>query len=178
MRSLCALSLLLLIWTASPGATTVVPMSFSQLVTESAAIVYGRVADVRGQWTSDRHAIESLITLDVMTAFKGTPGSTMTFSVPGGQSGRFVNFMPGMPTFARGDLIVVFLTSHGVRLPGPTGLSQGVFRASADQSTGSILVVPPVVNAGARIVRGDPQRRPLSLTAFGDAVRAVAGSTR
>ncbi len=34
-----------------------------------------------------------------MTAFKGSPGSTMTFAVPGGQSGRFVNFMPGMPTF-------------------------------------------------------------------------------
>jgi hypothetical protein len=116
-----------------------------------------------------------------MTAFKGSPGSTMTFAVPGGQSGRFVNFMPGMPTFNRGDLIVVFLASRGVRLPGPTGLSQGVYRASADQATGAVLVVPPVVNSGStatRIVRGDPQRRPLSLAAFGEAIRAVAGVAR
>ena len=102
----------------------------------------------------------------------------MTFSVPGGQSGRFLSVMPGVPTFSRGDLIVVFLTARGVRLPGPTGLSQGVFRAAPDQSTGAILVVPPVVNAGTKIVRGDPQRRPMSLAAFGDAVRAVAGPAR
>jgi hypothetical protein len=159
--------------TAPAAATTVLPMSFSELVTESSAIVYGRVEDVRGHWTEDRRAIESLVTVDVMTAFKGTPGSTMTFSVPGGQAGRFLSFMPGMPTFARGDLIVVFLSARGARLPGPTGLSQGVFRATADHSTGSIVVVPPVVNAGTKIVRGDPQRRPLSLAAFGDAVRAV-----
>jgi hypothetical protein len=162
-------------------ATTVVPMSFSQLVTESTAVVYARVADVRGQWSDDRHSIESLVALDVMTTFKGSPGSSMTFAVPGGQSGRFMNFMPGMPTFNRGDLIVVFLTSRGVRLPSPTGLSQGVYRASVDQATGSVLVVPPVVNTGStatRIVRGDPQRRPLSLAAFGEAVRTVAGATR
>src|SRR5689334_3507960 len=88
-HSICALSVLLA-FTASLGASTVVPMSFSELVNESAAIVYGRVADVRGQWTQDRHAIESLVTLDVLTAFKGSPGSTTTFSVPGGQSGRFL----------------------------------------------------------------------------------------
>jgi hypothetical protein len=83
--------------------------------------------------------------------------------------------MPGVPTFSRGDLIVVFLTARGVRLPGPTGLSQGVFRAAPDQATGAILIVPPVVSSGTKIVRGDPQRRPMSLTAFRDAVRAVAG---
>ncbi|MGH9201855.1 MAG: hypothetical protein ACRD2A_11540 [Vicinamibacterales bacterium] len=151
-------------------------MSFSELVTESSAIVYGRVADVRGQWTDDRRSIESVVTIDVMTAFKGSPGNTMTFSVPGGQSGRFLSFTPGMPAFAPGDLVVVFLSARGVRLPGPTGLSQGVFRATPDRSNGAILVMPPVVNSGTRIVRGDPQRRPLSLAAFGDAVRAVHGS--
>jgi hypothetical protein len=173
-HSALAISLMLL-FTASARATTVVPMSFSELVNESAAIVYGRVADVRGQWTENRRAIDSLVTVEVMTAFKGTPGSTMTFSVPGGQSGRFLSVMPGVPSFSRGDLIVVFLTARGARLPGPTGLSQGVFRAAPDQVTGTIVIAPPVVNAGTKIVRGDPQRRPMSLTAFRDAVRAVAG---
>ncbi len=167
---------LLFLLTAPARATTVVPMSFSELVNESAAIVYGRVADVRGQWTQDRHAIESLVTVEVMTAFKGSPGSTATFSVPGGQAGRFLSLIPGAPTFSRGDLVVVFLTDRGVRLPGPTGFSQGVFRAAPDQATGAILVMPPVITSGTKIVRGDPQRRPMSLTAFRDAVRAVAGT--
>jgi hypothetical protein len=169
---------LLFVLTASVRATTVLPMSFSELVNESAAIVYGRIADVRGQWTQDRHAIESLVTVEVMTAFKGSPGSTATFSVPGGQAGRFSSFMPGAPTFSRGDLVVVFLTDRGVRLPGPTGFSQGIFRAAPDQATGAILVTPPVIGSGTKIVRGDPQRRPMSLTAFRDAVRAVAGTPR
>jgi hypothetical protein len=178
MRPSALAAVLLLAFSATARATTVVPMSFSELVKESTAVVYARVADVRGQWTDDRRAIESLVTIDVMNAFKGSPGATMTFSVPGGQSGRFLSVMPGVPSFSRGDLIVVFLTARGARLPGPTGLSQGVFRAAPEPSTGAILVVPPVVNAGTKIVRGDPQRRPMSLSAFGDAVRAVAGPPR
>lgn len=171
------LALLAIALRAAPmSATTVVPMSFSELVTEASAIVYGRVADVQGRWTDDRHAIESLVTMEVMTTFKGPPGSTTTFTVPGGQSGRFLSFMPGMPRFTQGDLIVVFLTAKGPRIPGPTGLSQGVFRVVADRATGSMLVMPPVVNSGTKIVRGDPRRPPLSLPAFGEAVRAVPGS--
>lgn len=173
MRPSALTFLVVALLTASATATTVVPLSFSELVTESSAIVYGRVVGVRGQWTEDRHSIESLVTVDVMTSFKGPLGSTMTFSVPGGQLGRFLSFTPGVPTFAPGDLVVVFLCARGARLPGPTGLSQGVYRATADRATGSILVAPPVVSAGTRIVRGDLQRRPLSLAAFGDAVRAV-----
>src|SRR5262245_38058593 len=91
-RSVVAL-LLLFLFSAPARATTVVPLSFTQLVNESAAIVYGRVADVRGQWTDDRRAIESVVTLDVMSALKGSPGSTMTFSVPGGEAGRFVSLI-------------------------------------------------------------------------------------
>lgn len=158
------------------GATTVAPMSFTELVNESAAVVYGRVTEVRGQWTDDRRSLESVVTLDVMSAFKGSPGSTIAFSVPGGQSGRFMQFMPGVPMFTRGDLIVVFLTARGVRLPGPTGLSQGVFRAAPEGPSGSIVVAPPVLSTSAKIVRGDPQRRRLTLAAFGDAVRAVHGA--
>src|SRR5262245_37458440 len=96
------------VWLAIAGATsratTVVPMSFSELVTESTTIVYGRVAGVHGLWTDDRRSIESVVTLDVMTSFKGSPGPTMTFTIPGGQSGRFASVIPGVPTFTQGDL--------------------------------------------------------------------------
>jgi hypothetical protein len=165
-----------LLLSGSLRAATFVPMSFSELVTASSTIVYGRVADVRGQWTTDRSGIESVVTLEVMTTLKGSSASAVTFVVPGGQAGRFVNVLPGLPTFSAGDLAVVFLTSRGVRLPGPTGSSQGVFRAAMDSTTGAVLVRPPVVGTAAPIVRGDSNRRTMTLAAFASAVRDVSGS--
>lgn len=158
------------------GAVTVLPIGFSELVNQSASVVYARVSDVRARWTDDRHGIESFVTVDVMTAFKGPGVETLTFTVPGGQVGRYINLIPGAPAFARGDLVVLFLTSSGARIPTPTGFSQGIYRVMADARTGTMVVVPPIVgatDAGPAIVRGDPQRRPLSLPAFEAAVHAA-----
>ena len=157
-------------------AVTVLPIGFSELVNQSASVVYARIADVRGQWTDDRRAIESLITVEVLSAFKGPGAESVTFRVPGGTVGRYMNLIPGAPTFARGDLVVLFLTASGARLPTPTGFTQGVYRVMADGRTGAMLVVPPIVDTtgtGTLIVRGDPQRRPLPLPAFEAAVRAA-----
>jgi hypothetical protein len=159
---------------ASPaGAITVAPMDFVDLVQGSAAVVYARVKDVRGQWTADRQGIESLVTIDIISAFKGTPGPTLTLAMPGGQVGRFLNVLPGAPSFAPGDLVVLFLLDRGPRLPITTGFTQGIYRVTPDARSGAMVVVPPIVErAGAtgRIVRGDPQRRPMGLPAFASAV--------
>ena len=57
---------------AVPGyATTVVPLSFEQLVNESQSVVYGRVSDVRAQWTDDRRFIESVVTVEILRGMKG-----------------------------------------------------------------------------------------------------------
>jgi hypothetical protein len=180
MRRSCLTLLAVYVFVAPLRAITILPMSFAELVNESSAIVYGRVAEVQGQWTADRQRLESLVALEVLSAFKGAPGGTITFSIPGGQSGRYINLMPGAPTFTRGDLVVVFLSARGPRLPGPTGFTQGIYRVVADRASGSMLVVPPVIQAGAdrSIVRGDPRRRSLSLAAFDAAVQAVQGVSR
>ena len=58
--------------TSSPlGATTFLPLSFEQLVTSASTIVYGRVVEVRGQWSDDHRSIESVVTIDVMRGMKG-----------------------------------------------------------------------------------------------------------
>jgi hypothetical protein len=116
----------------------------------------------------------------VIDAFKGAPGDQLTMVVPGGQAGRFINLIPGAPAFTEGDLVVAFVTARGARLPIATGLTQGIYRVTRDASTGSVVVVPPMIEAGGptRIVRGDPQRRPLSLPAFKAAVRGVHEAAR
>lgn len=160
---------------ASAGATTVAPLSFEELVSVSSAVVYGRVTDVRAQWTADRRFIESVVSVEVIKGMKGSAGETIAFTVPGGQMGRYLNVIPGAPVFAPGDLAVFFLTAHGARMPVTTGLTQGIYRVQRDASTGAMLVAPPVLDAAGPIVRGDVRRKPVSLAAFEGSVRAVAG---
>jgi len=165
-------------WALPVLATTVVPLTFEQLVNESVSVVYGRVTDVRSQWTDDRRFIESVVSIDILKGMKGGARNTVSFTVPGGQVGRYLNVIPGAPVFTTGDLAVLFLTAHGPRLPVTTGLTQGVFRVQRDVRSGEMLVIPPVIDAPGRIVRGDVTRKPVSLAAFESSVRAIMDPAR
>ena len=176
MRRSC-LAFFFVVWfTFSADATTVVPLSFEQLVNESQSVVYGRVTDVRAQWTADRRFIESVVTIEILRGMKGTARESIAFTVPGGQVGRYLNVIPGAPSFATGDTAVFFLTAQGAKLPVTTGLTQGIYRVRRDDASGEMLVVPPVVDGVGKIVRGDPRRKPVQLAAFESAVRAVAAA--
>jgi hypothetical protein len=156
------------------GAVTVAPLTFEQLVTRSAAVVLVRVNAVRGEFISGGRGIESVVTADVLRGLKGMAPETTQFTVPGGQAGRYLNVIPGAPTFAAGDLAVVFLTSRGARLPVTTGLTQGVYRVHG--ASAGLMVMPPVAASAGKVARGDLQRRPVPLAAFEASVRAIADS--
>jgi hypothetical protein len=158
-------------------ATTVAPLSFEQLVNESQVVVYGRVTDVRSQWTDDRRFIESIVSIEILKGMKGSASDTISFTVPGGQVGRYRNVIPGAPVFAPGDVAVLFLTARGPRLPVTTGFTQGVYRVQRDARSGEMLVIPPVIESGP-IVRGDARRKPASLAAFEASVHAVRNVAR
>lgn len=176
MRCSVSILVIFLYLASSVFATTLVPLSFEQLVNESQSVVYGRVTDVRAQWTADRRFIESVVTIEVLRGMKGTARESIAFTVPGGQVGRYLNVIPGAPSFATGDTAVFFLTAQGARLPVTTGLTQGIYRVRRDDGSGEMLVVPPVVDGVGKIVRGDPRRKPVQLAAFESAVRAVAAA--
>lgn len=153
------------------SALTVKPLTFPELVHESAAVLHGRIAEVRGQWTADRRGIESLVVVQAIDYLKGRWGGEVTVRVPGGQVGTLVNLIPGAPKLAAGDQVVLFLKADGPAVPVITGTSQGVYRVTADPS-GGLMIVPPVVETGAALTpRGDLNRRPLPLPAFAEAVR-------
>jgi hypothetical protein len=162
-------------------ATVLVPLTFEQLVNESQAVVYGRVSDVRAQWTADRRFIESVVTVEILRGMKGPSTSlrasgareSVAFTVPGGQVGRYLNVIPGAPSFVPGDLAVFFLTAQGARLPVTTGLTQGIYRVRREPSSGEMLVVPPVIDTAGRIARGDVKRKPVSLATFESSVKGL-----
>lgn len=170
--SLAALSLAAV---APLSAVTVVPLSFSQLTGTSTAVVHGRVADVRGQWTADRRGIESLVSVDALGYLKGDLGARVLVRVPGGEAGGLVNVIPGMPRLTAGDHVVLFLTGSGPGIPVVTGTTQGVFRVMTDPRSGTLMVIPPVITSAGtpatHTVRGDLARRPMALAAFELAVK-------
>lgn len=172
MRRLILILIACLLLVVPAAAVTVAPLSFEQLVNNSAAVVLARVVDVRGAFIGDGRGIESVVTVSVLRGMKGGAGDTLQFTVPGGRAGRYLNLIPGAPTFTAGDLAVIFLTSRGARLPITTGLTQGVYRVQ--HGTGEMMVMPPVVDGGdTRVVRGDAQRKPVSLGVFEASVRAI-----
>jgi hypothetical protein len=158
---------------ASPMGMVIVPAEFGEMVAGSHLVVHGRVLDVRSFETAGRRTIESLVTIQVVTALKGEPGDTVHFRVPGGQVGRYRRVMVGAPQFARHEEVVVFLPGRAPLVPMPFGLTQGIYRVQRDAR--GRATVTPLVTAGAdRVVRGDPARRPLDLATFAALVQGLA----
>jgi len=160
-------------------ATVLLPAEFREIVAGSQIIVYGRVAEVRPEWSDDRSRIDTIVSVEVSSYLKGGPGGTVTFRVPGGQIGRYRNVMVGAPSFEAGEEAVLFLSASGPSVAHVFGLSQGVFRVRVDERTGRRLVIPPVLMAQGEgpqaVTRGDRSRRQLSLDAFAATVRAAMG---
>lgn len=176
MYRLCAV-LALLCCAPSLSATVLLPADFREVVAGSQLIVYGRVADVRPEWTPDRRRIDSIVTFEAGTYLKGGPGPVVTFRVPGGQIGRYKSMTIGAPEFRAGEEAVLFLTARGPAMAQVFGLNQGVFRVRVDARTGRRAVVPPALvgDAGAPVVvrRGAPERPSIALDAFEGQVRTA-----
>jgi hypothetical protein len=176
MKALVALVVLAAAAPAVPlEAVTVVPMTFEELVGEATVVVYARVADVRGQWTSDRRSIDSVVTLEALRYLKGDLGPGVFVRLPGGETGGVINVLPGAPVLREGDLVVLFLKARGPAIATPLGLGQGIFRVLRDPRSGTMLVSPPPLKASAagRVIRGAADRRLLALDAFEASVRSL-----
>jgi hypothetical protein len=180
MRRLIA-TLVLLLLAQDLRATVLLPAEFREIVAGSQIIVYGRVLDVRPEWSGDRSRIDTIVTVEAGSYLKGGPGGAVTFRVPGGQIGRYKNVIVGAPEFREGEEVVLFLSAAGPSVAHVFGLNQGVYRVRVDARTGRRVVVPPVLMAsgGARqaVVRGDRSRQPLPLDSFAASVRTAMGRT-
>jgi hypothetical protein len=174
MRRFCFV-LVLLVCAQPLRATVLLPAEFREIVAGSQIIVYGRIAEVRPEWSADRRRIDTVVTVAAGSYLKGGPGATVTFRVPGGQIGRYRNVMVGAPAFEPGEEAVLFLSASGPSIAHVFGLSQGVYRVRVEPRTGRRIVIPPVLMAQGdepqAVVRGDRTRRQLALDAFSATVR-------
>ena len=155
------------------SATVLLPADFATLVTESGTIVHGRVIDVQSALTGPRRTIESVVTITVLEAIKGSVGPTVSFQVPNGQVGRYRRVLVGAPEFVPGDEVVVFLKGRAPALPSLFGLSQGLYRVKRDAAARGVVAPPPAAVAGQRVVRGDPPRSLMPIEAFTREIREM-----
>jgi hypothetical protein len=159
------------------SATVLLPADFREIVNGSQIIVYGRIVDVRPEWTNGRRQIESVVTLQPAEFFRGTPSGRLTFRVPGGRIGRYKSVTVGAPEFRPGDEVVLFLRARGPAVPQVFGLNQGVYRVRVDGRTGRRMVTQPIVTARTAspeaVVRGAAHRQSLPLEQFATQVRTA-----
>jgi hypothetical protein len=117
MRHSLIAFVLLLAGAGAARATVVVPADVGELARDARFIVRGQVLAVDGRWTDDHRTIETVVTLQVESALKGSPGDITSFRISGGTLGRYRNIVVGAPQFAVGQRVVVFLGANGPVIP-------------------------------------------------------------
>lgn len=120
-------------------ATSVVPPSFSELVTEADAIYRGRVSEVQARRVARADGgsvIKTFVTIVIDRALKGSEQRTVTLEFLGGTIGDESMEVSGMPTFTVGDRSVVFVQKNGQQFCPLVRMGHGTYAIARDDATG------------------------------------------
>jgi len=140
---LLAVAVVALLCSQAAFATTVQKLSLQDLTKRSESIVMARVTDAVSAWDAGHKEIYTTYTLQILNAVKGRKGeSVVTIRQIGGTVDNIASIVPGMPSFKRGEQVVVFLTQKDAAgYPWVMGLQQGKYTV--------------VEKDGAKFVRND-----------------------
>lgn len=117
-------------------ATTVIPPSFDELVSQAEIIFQGTVTDVRSEWTGEgaqRH-IMSYVTFKVEDSIKGNPGANITLRMLGGTVGVETMQVSDAPKFKVGDRDILFVENNGTQFIPLVGIMHGRFHVQKDET--------------------------------------------
>jgi len=123
---------------ASAQATTFILPTTIDLARASDVIVLGVVEEVRS--LEGRGAMWTEVALRVEQAVKGPAVSRLTVVEPGGRSGGRGRWIHGVPTFAVGERVLVFLRRNGQRELHTTFLGVGKFSVVRGDSGADIAL--------------------------------------
>ena len=131
-----ALAAFALLSASLAGATTVQKFSISDLAKKSETIALARVDDVSSRWDDNHKEIYTFISLKVLDGVKGSrKNDVLTIRHIGGSAEGKISVVPGMPTFTKGEEVVVFLSPKDrAGYPWVMGLQQGKFTVSTDDN--------------------------------------------
>ncbi len=134
MRRRCLLSVLLLASAAAgvARATTLARMSIAELTAAAPLIVRVRCVANATRWQEGE--IWTITTLDVVEAWKGRAPARITVRLIGGRAGHLMSRVAGVPRFAPGEEIILFLEPKGGDEFSVTSWGQGTFRITRDRA--------------------------------------------
>jgi hypothetical protein len=136
MKLLRSLFLMLCVGLAvvSVRATTVIPPTFDQLVSDAELIFQGTVTDAHSQWTgqgAERH-IMTYVTFNIEDAIKGAPGKSYTIRMLGGTVNGQTIEVSDTPKFKVGDRDILFVEHNGDQFVPLVGIMHGRFHVQTD----------------------------------------------
>lgn len=126
------------------NATSIVPMTFDELVAKASTIFRGEVVDTRSEWRDidGSRGIVTIATFTVTSVLKGPASSVIELELLGGAIGNETMRIAEMPTFQKGDRAIIF-TAGADHLSPIIGFSQGRFPILIDFASGRDVVTTP-----------------------------------
>ncbi len=141
-RVLTLAALLALAATVPAQATVVEALTLQQMCDDAHSVLHGTCASVRTEWTSDHAYVVTTYELRVTEWLKGGDGATTTYVTHlGGEKDGVGTGVSGMPRYAEGEEVVLFLNQphEATGCCMPLGLGQGAFHVK-DSAKGGLSV--------------------------------------
>jgi len=173
-------------WSNIAHATSVIEVTFTDLVAQAEVIAVGTVTDISEKWDGEKKAPLTLVTFANLTVVKGSPSSSFTLEFLGGKMPNgLVMTIPGVPQFTVGEKAVVFCAGNGRDFCPLVGIWQGVLRVATDPQRGIETVsdnfrVPIVKIEDGKFVKRSPQtatQPPLSLSTLMQTIQHTVQSS-
>jgi len=152
---LVAVMLLTTALLSQAGATTVLRLTFGEIVSGADVIISGKVLDVESKLVrkDGKEIPRTFVTISKDTLLKGNvPGCTYTFSMEGGIiPEENVSMQVGaMPQFEKNQEVFLFLKEGDDLISPVVGFFQGRFNLKVDEATGYKYVYD---NNGSRVTQ-------------------------
>ena len=116
-------------------------MAAPAIIGQSDVIVAGRVGSLATEWTPNKERIQTRVTITVDETMKGSPGSSLTLVVPGGEIDGVGEWYSHTATFHNNEEVVVFAAKD----------KAGEFRVAGGEH-GKVLVTRDT-KSGAKIIQ-------------------------
>jgi hypothetical protein len=161
-------------------ATSILRISFEQTIAQADSIVEGDVVRNWCDWDKAHRYVWTHTQITVRGRWKGSGGSTVTVSEPGGTVGNLNVDVPGMVRYTPGEHVVVFLYRTPIGFIRTVGLAQGKLQVDGGGHVHSVRPDGTLIRAAGTAPSGtsiaDLESAPLA--AVRDRVMRLAAAPR
>jgi hypothetical protein len=133
-----SLFLPLLLW--SQPAATQSTIQTEQLIAQSDVIVVGSVGALKSEWNADRSRIQTIVTINVDEAVKGSVGGALSVVVPGGEVDGVGEWYSHCARFQDTEEVVVFAKKDQKGVMRVTDGEHGKFLVKEGKKAGSKII--------------------------------------